>query len=286
MSKNRNFSDTSANRYSLALYELAEESKAIEEIEKNSSSIIKLISNSDEVKSLIKNPTIKKEELNIVVSKISEQYKLNSLLTKFLNFLISKRRFFYIEKILKNFIETCSKKRGEMIAQLTSAKELSGHEIDKIKSLFLDKKIEFEKLPEVLNNIHNLDFDSVRDACLGGEKENLNKNLGNVIMQNEEAYLYLNNLSRRIQKLRDLNNQYAKDKNFEKAIENLRPPIFWKDKGILLKQIKKWSPKKLIEAREILFNVEVLIKTNVSTNNNTLIKNLIINLYNKAISTS
>ena len=133
MSKNRNFSDTSANRYSLALYELAEESKAIEEIEKNSSSIIKLISNSDEVKSLIKNPTIKKEELNIVVSKISEQYKLNSLLTKFLNFLISKRRFFYIEKILKNFIETCSKKRGEMIAQLTSAKELSGHEIDKIK---------------------------------------------------------------------------------------------------------------------------------------------------------
>ena len=133
MSKNRNFSDTSANRYSLALYELAEESKAIEEIEKNSSSIIKLISYSDEVKSLIKNPTIKKEELNIVVSKISEQYKLNSLLTKFLNFLISKRRFFYIEKILKNFIETCSKKRGEMIAQLTSAKELSGHEIDKIK---------------------------------------------------------------------------------------------------------------------------------------------------------
>ena len=160
------------------------------------------------------------------------------------------------------------------------------HEIDKIKSLFLDKKIKFEKLPEVLNNLHNIDFDSVRDACLGGEKENLNKNLGNIIIQNEEAYLYLNNLSRRIQKLRDLNNQYAKDKNFEKAIDNLRPPIFWKDKGILLKQIKKWSPKKLIEAREILFNVEVLIKTNVSTNNNTLIKNLIINLYNKAISTS
>ena len=53
-----------------------------------------------------------------------------------------------------------------------------------------------------------------------------------------------------------------------------------------LKQIKKWDPKKLLEAKEILFNTEVLIKTNVSSNNNTLIKNLIINLYNKAISTS
>ena len=136
----------------------------------------------------------------------------------------------------------------------------------------MNKKIKFEKLPEVLNNIHNLDFDSVRDACLGGEKENLNKNLGNVIMQNEEAYFYLNNLSRRIQKLSDLNNQYAKDKNFEKAIDNLRPPIFWKDKNIFLKQIKKWGPKKILEAKEILFNTEVLIKTNVRPNNNILIK--------------
>ena len=192
----------------------------------------------------------------------------------------------YLRKKLEGFVGLNQEVINLLISNSGMDRKTLSHEINKIKSLFLDKKIKFEKLPEVLNNIHNLDFDSVRDACLGGEKENLNKNLGNVIMQNEEAYLYLNNLSRRIQKLRDLNNQYAKDKNFEKAIDNLRPPIFWKDKGIFLKQIKKWSPKKLIEAREILFNVEVLIKTNVSTNNNTLIKNLIINLYNKAISTS
>tara|TARA_B100000959_G_scaffold196236_1_gene205215 strand:+ start:4664 stop:5668 length:1005 start_codon:yes stop_codon:yes gene_type:complete len=160
------------------------------------------------------------------------------------------------------------------------------YEIDKIKSLFLDKKIKFEKLPEVLNNVHNLDFDSVRDACLGGEKESLNKNLGNVMLQNEDAYFYLNSLSRRIQKLHDLNNQYDKDKNIEKAVDNIRPPIFWKDKPIFFKQMKRWNVKKLLEAKESLFNTEVLIKTNSNSNNNTLIKNLIINLYNKAASIS
>tara|TARA_B100001996_G_scaffold132002_1_gene100401 strand:- start:506 stop:1510 length:1005 start_codon:yes stop_codon:yes gene_type:complete len=160
------------------------------------------------------------------------------------------------------------------------------YEIDKIKSLFLDKKIKFEKLLEVLNNAHNVDFDSVRDACLGGEKENLNKNLGNVVLQNEDAYFYLNSLSKRIQKLYDLNNQYEQDKNIEKAVDNVRPPIFWKDKPIFLKQIKKWNIKKLLEARESLFNAEILIKTKANSNNNTLIKNLIINLYNKAASTS
>ena len=94
MSKNKSFSETSATRYSLALYELAKESNQIDEVEKNCSSLIKLIFNSDEFQSLIKNPTIKKDELNSTVLKISDQYKLNSLLIKFLSFLISKRRFF------------------------------------------------------------------------------------------------------------------------------------------------------------------------------------------------
>jgi F0F1-type ATP synthase, delta subunit (mitochondrial oligomycin sensitivity protein) len=101
LSKNKSFSETSATRYSLALYELAKESNQIDEVEKNCSSLIKLIFNSDEFQSLIKNPTIKKDELNSTVLKISDQYKLNSLLIKFLSFLISKRRFFYVEEIFK-----------------------------------------------------------------------------------------------------------------------------------------------------------------------------------------
>ena len=71
--------------------------------------------------------------LALSMAYFSEQYKLNGLLTKFLKFLVSKRRFFYVEKILKDFIETCSKKRGEVKAELTSAKELSESEINNIK---------------------------------------------------------------------------------------------------------------------------------------------------------
>ena len=133
MSKNKSFSETSANRYSLALYELSKESDEVNEIEKNCSSIIELITNSGEFQSLIKNPTIKKDELLAAVLKISEQSKFNGLLIKFLSFLISKRRFFYVEKILKNFVMTCSKNRGEISAKLIVAKELNKNEINKIK---------------------------------------------------------------------------------------------------------------------------------------------------------
>ena len=133
MNKSKGFSDTSVGRYSLALYELAEESNATHEIEKDSLSIIQLISNSEDFNLLINDPTNQKEDQLNVILKISEKFKINNLLTKFLSFLISKRRFFYVEKILKDFIETCSKKRGEIKAELTVAKELTEKEINSIK---------------------------------------------------------------------------------------------------------------------------------------------------------
>ena len=75
MSKSKGFSDTSVGRYSLALYELAEESNAKHEIEKDSLSIIQLISNSEDFNSLIKNPTNKKEDQLNVILKISKNIK-------------------------------------------------------------------------------------------------------------------------------------------------------------------------------------------------------------------
>jgi len=133
LSKNKNFSETSAGRYSLALYELATEANMLSEIEDHSSSIINLLAESEDFKSLIKDPTNNKVDQLKAIKKISELYRLNELLTKFLSFLISKRRFFYIDKILKSFIETCSIKRGELKAELTSAKDLTENEIKNIK---------------------------------------------------------------------------------------------------------------------------------------------------------
>ena len=115
MSKNIGFSETSAGRYSLALYELAIEANNLSEIEVHSASIINLIASSEDFKSLIKDPTNNKEDQLNALSKISEQYKLNELLTKFLSFLVSKRRFFYVDNILKSFVETCSAKRLSLI---------------------------------------------------------------------------------------------------------------------------------------------------------------------------
>ena len=135
LSKNTGFSITSANRYSLALFELAEENNLLSQIEDQSLSMLNLINQSNDFYNLIKDPTINQEDLSKVINIIVEKNKFDTLFKNFLNFLIQKRRFFFIESILESFIETCSIKRGELKAELKSAKNLSSDEITKIMEL-------------------------------------------------------------------------------------------------------------------------------------------------------
>ena len=165
-------------------------------------------------------------------------------------------------------------------------RKVLSNEIDKIKVLFLDKRIKIEKLESLINNTYNLDFDKLRDSCLEGNKEKLNQNLGNIVLQNEDAYFYLSNLNLRIERLLKLQKQYKIDKNMEIAIENMKPKVFWKDKPIFIKQIGRWNLEKLEKAKKILIDTEIKMKTRLNNYNNTLIKNLIINLYKIANSTS
>jgi len=121
------------NSYSQALFELAKDNGSLVEIEVQAVGLVKLISQTSEFKELIKNPTNKLEDLQNVIKLISDQLKFNELLKKFLVFVISKRRFFYIEKILKDFLSICSNSRGEIQAELLAAKEMNEQEITKVK---------------------------------------------------------------------------------------------------------------------------------------------------------
>ena len=132
LSENK-ISITSNNSYAQALFELANEDKALTKVEEQVVAINRLINESEEFRYLIKNPTTSIEDLTRVIETISEKNSFDNLLKRFLVFLIQKRRFFYLEKILSDFIEVCSKARGEIKAELFSAKELNEQHISKIK---------------------------------------------------------------------------------------------------------------------------------------------------------
>jgi len=133
LSKNNN-TFSSKNSYSQALFELSSENNSVNEIEDQASSIIELIKNSEDIRDFIKDPTNKIEDQLKIMNKISDQFKLNELLKKFIGFVISKRKIFYIEKILNDFLFICSNARGEVQAELSAAKDLNENEINNLKN--------------------------------------------------------------------------------------------------------------------------------------------------------
>ena len=83
MSKNKEFSSTSASRYSLALYELAEEANLLSQIEENSLAYLSLIDKSKEFNSFLKDPTLSQNILTDINNKISNNFKLENLFKNF-----------------------------------------------------------------------------------------------------------------------------------------------------------------------------------------------------------
>ena len=157
MSK-KNISFSVKNSYSQALFELSTEENSIIEVESQVLSILELINKSSDFNDLIKDPSNKIEDQLKVIDAISNQFKFNQLLKKFLSFIISKRRFFYIEKILKDFISICSGSRGEIQAELTAAKNLDENEINKIKDDLASKyasniKLNYKNDPSLIGGL-------------------------------------------------------------------------------------------------------------------------------------
>jgi len=59
----------------------------------------------------------------------------------------------------------------------------------------------------------------------------------------------------------------------------MRPPIFWKDKPIFLKQLKKWNLKKIKKALNMTFQIELKMKSNSFINQDLLIKKLLLDIF-------
>ncbi len=150
--------------------------------------------------------------------------------------------------------------------------------LDKLKVYFVNKIIDENGLETILNTDRNEVFENIRDAALDGEKANLNKLLNNFVFNNEETFSYLNIINYRLLKLLDIQDQITIYKNVEVAIGKVKPPIFWKDKPVFLKLLKKWDKTRVINAINYLGEVEARIKNNSQINSLALVKNSILNI--------
>ncbi len=152
------------------------------------------------------------------------------------------------------------------------------NEIDKIISCFKDKKIDPDKIDLLLNIRTSEDFSLLKDEALSGNKINTNRLLADTVFEAESNIYYLNSINQRINRLNEIESMKKESSNIESLISSLKPPIFWKDKPILIEQSKKWDKNKIQTALKKTYNAEIEIKSNSSIRKDLLIKNLIVDL--------
>jgi F-type H+-transporting ATPase subunit delta len=159
LSSNKSFSSDTANRYALALHELASENSELEKVEKDVNELLNIYNTSEELKNFIKNPTQSQKIQIEVLNKISTQMNFSKIIKNFLSVLVIKRRIFFISKVFLNFLSLASKLRGELKASLVSSKNLTSEEL---KSLNKD-------LSQTMGTAITFDY-KVDENLIGGLK--------------------------------------------------------------------------------------------------------------------
>ena len=155
------------------------------------------------------------------------------------------------------------------------------NEIDKILIFFQQKTLDTNKLEILLDANINEDFNTLKDAAFLGNKINTNRLLSDTNLDNEKSAYYLNLINQRLIKLRELQ-ENLRNSDLETAINNIKPPIFWKDKPNILSQLKMWNQNKIMQVLDSTYEIEKKIKSNFVGNKNTLLKNLIVKICTQA----
>ena len=183
-----------------------------------------------------------------------------------------------VQNELKDFKNVNSNTINMIISYSNLNRKTIINNIEKIKSFYEKRILSEGSLEVLLNSDRNEMFENIRDAALDGDKKKLNDLLGNFNFTNEDAYFYLNMINYRLIKLLEIHRQNINNSNYNNAINNMKPPVFWKDKPVFLKLLQKWDKQRVIGALEYLGKTEQKIKNNSTLNTLTVVKNSITNI--------
>lgn len=122
-----------ADRYATALFELAEDDKALAELENDVGRFATLHDQSDDLRAFIRSPVYTAEEQVRGIDAVLKQAGIGGLTGNFFKVIAQNRRLFAIPAIIASFRQLLAQKRGEVTAEVTSAEPLSEAHVAALK---------------------------------------------------------------------------------------------------------------------------------------------------------
>lgn len=114
-----------AGRYALALFQLAQEQKAVDAVGADLDRLSKMISESPDLERLVRSPAFTAEAQTRAVGAVLDKAGIGGLVGNFVRLVAAKRRLFAIGDMIAGFHKLSDAARGLARAEITVAEPLS-----------------------------------------------------------------------------------------------------------------------------------------------------------------
>ena len=143
------------------------------------------------------------------------------------------------------------------------------NELNKISNLSLtNKNINMDIVSKLTNLAENYSVFELSDNYLAKNSKKVSHILNENNYNSEDCILILRTILNKAKRLLRLKEQVEKNKNIDLVLSSFKPPIFWKEKEIVKKQLESSSFKEINRIIYKINDVEILIKKNSNSSIN------------------
>jgi F-type H+-transporting ATPase subunit delta len=123
-----------AGRYATALFELARDERQIEAVGASLASVRAALAESDDFRALAMSPLVTRDDAVRAITAAAEAMNLDAVTRNFLGVLAQNRRLSQLPAVIRAFNQLWAQHRGELTAEVTSARPLDDDQIAALKT--------------------------------------------------------------------------------------------------------------------------------------------------------
>jgi DNA polymerase-3 subunit delta len=151
------------------------------------------------------------------------------------------------------------------------------NELEKIGSYSMNKKnLNLEEIIKLTNLADNYNASELVDHSLAKNTRKTVTILNENNYSDEDNIIIIRTLLAKLKRLVKIHELVDEKKNIEQAVSASKPPVFWKDKPLVIQQIRSWKKEQLKNLIYKTNGIELLIKKN-STMARNILSDFIIN---------
>ena len=168
-----------------------------------------------------------------------------------------------INEFKKNNISTSREIINLLIEKSNNDRINLKNEIEKIKSFTLNKKkLEISDLKNLINFSGEYKSDGLINECLCGNISQYKKILSELYTNTINYIFLLRIMNSKIQRLLSMKESQNEFVDLDSLLNTYKPPIFWKDKPIVKKQLRIWKAENLRKIIQEINETELTCKKN------------------------